>query len=187
VAIVNGAVTRPGRLHAALERVAQQASAEGVAVDSINLGEKRIAFADGRPPAELGDDTAAVVDSLLAVDAACFASPVYRGSLTGALKNLLDQLPVAALEGKPVSLFAIGASQHHYLGVERHLRDILAFFGALVLPTGVYLTGDDFEEGTPTPAATSTIDEATATLVAVTRGLSDVDLRPRPLAARAIA
>ncbi len=185
--IINGAATRPGRLHAALEQVARQGSAEGAAVESINLGELRIALADGRKPSEFGDDTEAVVDAVLAADAACIASPVYRGSMTGALKNLLDQLPVAALEGKPVALISMGASDHHYLGADRHLRDVLSFYGALPLPTSVYLTGADFEDGQPTPAALSSINGVTATLVAVSEALRGIDLRPRPLAAQAIS
>jgi len=38
------------------------------------------------------------------------ATPIYRGSLTGALKNLLDHVPVSALRGTPVALVAMGAS-----------------------------------------------------------------------------
>lgn len=53
-----------------------------------------------------------------AADAVVFATPVYRGSMTGALKNLFDALPVSTLEGKPVRLVAMGASRHHFLGAE---------------------------------------------------------------------
>jgi FMN reductase len=54
------------------------------------------------------------------------ATPVYRGSLTGTLKNLLDHVPVGALQGKPVGIVAMGATDHHFLGAERHLRDVAA-------------------------------------------------------------
>ena len=64
-------------------------------------------------------------------DAVILASPVYRGSFTGALKNLLDHLPIEALTGKPVGIVAMGATNHHYLGVDWHLRDVLAWFGAI--------------------------------------------------------
>ncbi len=72
------------------------------------------------------------------------ATPIYRGSLTGALKNALDLTPIPALRDTPVALVAMGGSHHHYLGAERHLRDVLSFFGALVLPTAVYLSWRDF-------------------------------------------
>ena len=40
----------------------------------------------------------------------------------------------------------MGATQHHFLGVDWHLRDVLAWFGALVVPTSVYLVSADFVE-----------------------------------------
>ena len=43
----------------------------------------------------------------------------------------------------------MGASEHHQLGAERHLRDVLAFFGALVVPTAAYLSARDFSDGVP--------------------------------------
>ena len=55
-------------------------------------------------------------------DAVLMASPVYRGSYTGALKNLLDLTPVDALRNKPVGIVAMGATLHHYLGVDGQLR-----------------------------------------------------------------
>ena len=75
------------------------------------------------------------------------ASPVYRGSYTGALKNLLDLTPVDALRNKPVGIVAMGATLHHYLGVDGQLRAVLAWFGALVLPTSVYLESSHFKDG----------------------------------------
>ena len=41
----------------------------------------------------------------------------------------------------------MGATQHHFLGVDWHLRDVLAWFGALLVPTGVYLASADFVDG----------------------------------------
>ena len=41
----------------------------------------------------------------------------------------------------------MGATNHHYLGVDWHLRDVLAWFGAIVVPTSVYLSSSDFVDG----------------------------------------
>ena len=75
------------------------------------------------------------------------ASPVYRASFTGALKNLLDLTPLETLRAKPIGIVAMGASLHHYLGVDWQLRAVLAWFGALVAPTSVYLESAHFKDG----------------------------------------
>ncbi|MBV8361875.1 MAG: NAD(P)H-dependent oxidoreductase, partial [Deltaproteobacteria bacterium] len=144
-----GSVTPPGRLLTATGWLLDSALAAhgGLDAELINLADKRIAFADGRPPEQYQDDTAALIHSVQASDGVIITSPVYRGSITGALKNLLDHLPVESLAAKPVGIVAMGATHHHFLGVDWHLRDILAWFGAIVVPTSVYLTSADFAAG----------------------------------------
>jgi NAD(P)H-dependent FMN reductase len=148
IAIV-GSVTPPGRLLAATRWLLDNARAarQDLEVELISLADKKVAFADGRPPEQYNDDTEGIVASVRAADGVIIASPVYRGSITGALKNLLDHLPLESLAGKPVGIIAMGATQHHFLGVDWHLRDVLAWFGALLVPTSVYLTSADFVDG----------------------------------------
>ncbi len=123
ITVVLGSVTPPGRLHRALsdavERARNPSRPPGAPIELIDLAEQRIALADGRPPEALDDDTARVVAAIAGADAVVLATPVYRGSLTGALKNLLDHVPVPALRGTPVGIVAMGGSDHHYLGVRR--------------------------------------------------------------------
>ena len=144
-----GSVTPPGRLLNATRWLLDtaQTSRSDLEIEFINLADKKIAFADGRPPEQYNDDTASIIEGVRAADGVIVASPVYRGSFTGALKNLLDHLPLESLAGKPVGIVAMGASQHHFLGVDWHLRDVLAWFGALVVPTSVYLASADFVDG----------------------------------------
>lgn len=192
--VVLGSVTPPGRLRRALaDAIARAEQNEDADIELIDLAERELAFADGRGPDELHDDTAGVVASVIAADALLLATPVYRGSMTGALKNLFDQLPIPAFEGKVVALAAMGASDHHFLGADRHLRDVLSFFGALVLPVSVYLTGADFPasspdgEGVPGERAAQALDELIAATRSLSATLSDsAQLGPSPLAARAI-
>jgi len=75
------------------------------------------------------------------------SSPLAIGAVSAVLKNLLDIAPVEALQGKPVGIVAMGGSAHHFLGVDWQLRQVLGWFGALVAPTAVYLTGGDFKDG----------------------------------------
>jgi FMN reductase len=182
VAVV-GAVTPPGRLNAAIRYAVDHASAlPGVTATLLNLADHRVSFADGRPPERFTDDTARVVGALASADAALIASPVYRGSFTGALKNLLDLTPVEALRSKPIGIVAMGATLHHYLGVDWHLRAVLAWFGALVAPTGVYLESAHFQDGKlADPGARAALGDLVTTLVAMAAYPRET-LGPPPLA-----
>jgi FMN reductase len=182
---VLGSATAPGRLHRALtEALARAASSGEVSIELIDLGAVSIAAADGRAPEQLGDDTAATLAAIAAADAVVLATPVYRGSMTGTLKNLLDHVPTAALRSKPVAIIAMGASDHHYLGAERHLRDVLAFFGALVCPTAAYLSSADFEDGAVAERAAHELDQSLAAALELA-GAGIGPLGPDPLGARA--
>jgi FMN reductase len=150
----------------------------------IDLGAVSIGPADGRPPDQRDDDTADVVEALAAAPAVVLATPIYRGSFTGTLKNLLDHVPVPALRDTPVGIISMGASDHHFLGGERHLRDVLAFFGAIVVPTAVYLTSADFDQGRPRGRAEGALDELFDSVIELAERLNGVALGPAPLAAR---
>ena len=135
-----------------------------------------------RPGNEFGDDTGKVVETIEEGAAVIFVSPVYRGSFTGSLKNLLDHLPVHALMGKPCGIVAIGATDHHFLGVDWHLRDVLSWFGALMVPTSVYLSARDFVEGEPSDSARTQLRELVAAVIKLRAVTGTVG--PLPLAAR---
>jgi FMN reductase len=183
---VIGAATKPGRLAAAIGTAADQVRARhnDVVVAVVDLGEVLPAACDGRPEDEYDDRTRAALAEVAAADAVVLASPVYRASMTGTLKNFLDLIPVASLQAKPVGVVAMGGSQHHYLGVEGHLRDVLAWFGALVAPTAVYLTSDDFSQGTlSSTTAVDGLGDLTDTLLTLANRLAGASLGPIPLAA----
>ena len=184
LAAVVGAVTPPGRLHAAIRTAVDGAAARaGVSASLLSLADFRLGFADGRPPDCLDDDTAKIVAALAEADAVLLASPVYRASFTGALKNLLDLTPVEALRAKPVGIVAMGATLHHYLGVDWQLRAVLAWFGALVAPTSVYLESGHFQDGQLTdPAARAGLGDLVGALVAMA-GYPRDQGGPPPLAA----
>lgn len=186
ITAVLGSVTPPGRLRRAVDEALQRAATrDDVHAVLVDLADTRIAFADGRPLEALEDDTAQVVGQIERADAVLLATPVYRGSFTGALKNLLDHVPVAALRDTPVAIVAMGGSDHHYLGVERHLRDVLSFFGAHPLPTAVYLASRDFHDGVPGERAVGELDGLLDALAALARALQGKPLPgPAPLAAR---
>jgi FMN reductase len=187
LAVVIGAATPPGRLARAAAALADAARAAypNLRVMPVDLATSPIEICDGRPEAAYGDATRSVIRTIGDASAVAIASPVYRASYPGVLKNLLDLLPLEALAGKPVGILAMGASAHHYLGVDSQLRAVLAWFGALVAPTSVYLTSRDFENGTlVVPAAMEDVRALARTLMTLADRVAGTTLGPAPLAAR---
>lgn len=186
LAVVIGAATPPGRLHAAATLLGGLArDAHRAEVKMVDLSEIELETADGRPLLANDEATRDAVACIAGAGGVVIASPVYRASIPGVLKNLLDLVPVEALQDKPVGILAMGASAHHFLGVDRHLRDILSWFGALVAPTSVYLTGADFVDGWPTDAARTELDALVGTVVTLAERLGGAPMGPAPLASRA--
>jgi FMN reductase len=188
VRVILGSTTPPGRMHRAIDGAIERAAERGTSADLIDLGTLDLGFANGTPPADLDDDTAATITAIENAKAVIFATPIYRGSLSGSLKNLIDLTPVPALQAKVVGIVAMGASDHHFLGAERHLRDVLTFFGAVVMPVAVYLNGTDFTDGVPGERAETVLDQLFAGVAATAAALDGVDAvaEPLPLGAKAV-
>jgi FMN reductase len=184
IAAILGSVTPPGRLSSAIAGALERAGAAGHTTTLLDLGQLKLGFADGTPVEKLTDDTPQLVQAVSQADAVLLATPVYRATLTGALKNALDLLPIEALQAKPVGIVAMGATLHHFLGAESHLRDILAWFGAWQLPTGVYLSSADFAEGKLVEQAAESLDQFIGSLVALSSAAKQLPPGPIPLAAR---
>ncbi len=184
---IHGTVTPPGRLHAAL-RLSLDAAArsdEALTATLLHLGDFSFSFADGRPPTDFPDDTGKLVEQVSSADMLLIATPIFRASYTGALKNLLDHLPVEALHGKVCGLIGMGGSDHHYLAVDTQLRPVLGWFGAVPTPTTVYLQSRDFQDGQlANPQAVADLESLARAVIATHNALSDNPdaLGPRPLA-----
>ena len=146
---IHGTVTNPGRLHQALESALAAAAAHdsSITTELLPLGDHQISFADGRPPEAYGDDTEKVFEQVTSADMYIIATPIFRASFTGALKNLLDHIPVEGMMGKACGLIGMGATDHHYLTVDTQLRPVLAWFGAHLVPGQVYLKSQHFQDG----------------------------------------
>jgi FMN reductase len=183
--LVVGAATPPGRLNNAIESLAATLVRSDCTTETINLAGSGIEICDGRKLEDYGAATQRAVAAVAGADAVLLAAPVYRASFPGVLKNLLDLIPVEALRQKPVGIVAMGGSAHHYLGVDSHLRMVLAWFGALTMPTSVYLTGRDFTDGKLASAdATADLAALADGLLAMAEATKGKSLGPTPLAAR---
>ncbi len=82
--------------------------------------------------------------SLAAADAVLAVTPVFAGSYSGLFKSFFDTVEPGALRATPVLVAATGGSERHSLVLEHALRPLFAYFGALVMPTGVFAATADF-------------------------------------------
>jgi FMN reductase len=182
---ISGNIVRPSRTRVlvggVLSEVERRGFADTLQLDVIDAGPK-LGLALRR------DLAAPDVDRVLAViegaDALVAASPVYKASYTGLFKHLFDLLDPKALEGKPVIVGATGGSDRHALVIEHQFRPLFAFFGAQMLPLGLYACDRDF--ATPDelgPPALARIARAVDQLQAVLGTPARLEARPRLAAA----
>lgn len=130
------------------------ADAFGVDTAVLHLSDYDLATADGRGIDNHEGDTADALELIVEADAYVVGTPVYRGSYSGALKNLLDMVPrgewqgdVAPFENAAVGLVATGATDHHFLAVDQELRPAFSFFGAHTVGGAAYASDDDLADG----------------------------------------
>src|SRR5690242_8978134 len=100
-------------------------------------------------PALMRDQVTSAADDILrnieAADILIVGTPVYRASLTGALKHVFDLVDYRALRGRIAVLAATGGNRHHGLVTEHQLRPLLSFFGVITAPTTIYAEGAHFD------------------------------------------
>lgn len=116
-------------------------------VDIIDLSEQNLDFCDGRPIEEYNYQTQEVLSKIKIADGYLFGSPMYRGTMTGALKNLIDLIPDQHIKGKAAGLIATGGSEHHYLGLDLGFRTAMAFFQIHTIPGVLYHSRFTVENG----------------------------------------
>jgi FMN reductase len=142
---IAGNLKRPSRTRALVEAVAavlaQQREVDLSVYDLIDAG-PGLGAAYGR--GELTPEAGRVVEAVETADALIVGTPVYKGSYTGLFKHLFDLVDPGALSDKPVVLTATGGGPRHALVVEHQLRPLFGFFTALIVPTAVYASDQDF-------------------------------------------
>lgn len=79
-----------------------------------------------------------LIEQVTRADGLVIATPVYKASIAGALKVLLDLLPERALSHKVVLPLATGGSNAHMLAVDYALKPVLAALKAQETLHGVF-------------------------------------------------
>ncbi|MCB9797992.1 MAG: NAD(P)H-dependent oxidoreductase [Alphaproteobacteria bacterium] len=123
----------------ALAVALRAAEGAGAEVSWFDLGENELPFCDGRGPNEPYDDprVKALRDNVRAADAVLIGSPEYHGSMSGALKNLLDLLGPEELRNTVVGVLATARGDAGAMNTLNHLRHVVRWMNAWVLPTQV--------------------------------------------------
>lgn len=146
---ISGSLSRNSKTELVIRTALQFAEEAGKPdTEIIALSDYDLVFCDGRNPDDYEGDTRTVIDKITGADALIVGSPIYRGTYTGALKNLFDLIPNDALKGKAVGIVATGGSDHHFLAIEHQFKPLLGFFNAYAIPGGVYASNRHFENGT---------------------------------------
>jgi FAD reductase [NAD(P)H] len=115
-----------------------------VEVELLDLKQFNLDFCDGRDPSNYTGDTKTVLEKIASADFFLIGTPIFQASISGALKNLFDLLPVNTFRNKVMGFVATGGIYQHYLIIEHQLRPIASYFRAYVEPNYVYLHTDHF-------------------------------------------
>jgi FMN reductase/FAD reductase [NAD(P)H] len=113
-------------------------------VELLDLKDYNVQFCDGRDPSTYTGDTKKVIDIVSSADFYLIGTPVFQGSITGALKNLFDLIPPQNFRHKVMGFVATGGTYQHYLVIENQLKPIAGYFRAFVAPGSVYAHNDHF-------------------------------------------
>lgn len=118
-----------------------------IQTELIALSAYDLVFCDGRNPENYEADTRTVINKIIAADALIVGSPIYRGTFSGAFKNLFDLIPNDSIRGKAVGIVATGGSDHHFLAIEHQFKPLIGYFNAYSIPGGVYANNSHFNNG----------------------------------------
>ncbi|WP_328916653.1 MULTISPECIES: NADPH-dependent FMN reductase [unclassified Streptomyces] len=178
LATVYGSPTPPGKMARALGLIETGVRDRHPAWSAERIGPREPI---GPMAAAWGDNA---VEAIAGADAVVLASPVYRGSITGTLKLLIDLLPAEALRSKPVGILTVAAAPQHFLSAERHLRDILGWFGALTAPNSAFFVDAAFRDDEVDAGVLADLGEFADQVVTLAETLNGRRFGPDPLALR---
>lgn len=140
----------------ALAKAALDIGGGGELIDLLSLS------ADGLLGRTEDAGVAAAVELAAGAKVLVVATPIYRATYTGALKAFFDRFPTDGLSGTAVVLTATAGSPLHFLALDTGMRPLIASLGGFSVPTTVYATSADFEDGKPGPAIVGALTKALA-------------------------
>jgi chromate reductase len=132
--------TRNGSLNSRLARLV----ADVRPADTVTLIDdlRQLPFYDGDVEAAgVPASVRALRSEVAAADVVVIVTPEYNGSVPGVLANAIDWLSrphqESVLQDKPVVVLSASPSRYGGVRAAEHLRTVLGFIGATVLPGGI--------------------------------------------------
>ncbi|MFD1064662.1 NADPH-dependent FMN reductase [Oceanobacillus locisalsi] len=113
-------------------------------VELLDLKDYDIVFSDGRSYSDYTGDTKIFLEKIMEADGILIGTPVFQASIPGTLKNVFDLLPVDAFKNKMIAITATAGTTKHYLVPEQHLKPILHYMHAWVIPKYVFVEEKDY-------------------------------------------
>lgn len=111
-----------------------------------------------------GEDLDAAFETVASADGLIAVTPAFNASFSGLFKLFFDVMPEETLHDMPVLMAATGGTDRHSLVLEHALRPMFSYLHAIVAPTAVYASTDDFG-GAGSHALSGRIDKAAAGFV----------------------
>jgi FMN reductase len=176
----SGNLRRPSKTRALVEAVGAEVGRRNACrLDVFDVIDAGPGLGASMRREDLSLPAARIIDAIERSDALIVGTPVYKGAYTGLFKHLFDFVDPQALAGKPVIITATGGGLRHALVVEHVLRPLFGFFTATTIPTAVYASDADFENGHLVAAGVLTrLNDAAAQLTALLAlNKSDADSR----------
>ncbi len=171
LAVVTAGLREPSTTRLLADRLAVATTAaletKGVAADVVVVEVREHAHAMtnmlltgfAEPALRAALDAVAEADGLIAV------TPVFSGAYSGLFKTFFDLTEDGALRGIPTLLGATAGTPRHSLAIEHSARPLMAYLGALTVPTAVFGATADFGTASDLAARVDRAAEELADLV----------------------
>ncbi len=167
LAVVNAGVSDPSSTRLLADRLALRVEAnaqrDGRTVETRHLDLRELlpelsgAIASGH----LGPRFADAVEALASADGIVATAPVYKAGMSGLFSSFFQVLDNDLLIAKPVVLGATAGTARHALVVDEQMRSMFAYLRAMVAPTSVFASTEDWQDN----ALGKRIDRAARELV----------------------
>ena len=115
-------------------------------LEVLDLKQYDVQFCDGRPPSQYTGATKTVIDKMASADTYIIGTPIFQGSMTGALKNLIDLVPPSEFNHKIMGFVATAGNHQHYLVIENQLKPIAGYLNAYIPPSYVFAHNSHFND-----------------------------------------